>query len=142
MVTRAEIVEEAKRWSGTPVRWKQCCRGHGVDCKMLPAGVAQRLGMPEGRSLAATTMSYRKSFDGSRMLAGLEQTLRRVDRPQLGDVIAIIMGEGEALPRHLGIVTRPDWMMHAYGGGVGRVCEVPFVRRRVHSFWTWPSLDG
>ncbi len=141
-MTREQILRETARWAGTPVLWKQCCRGRGVDCKMLPAGVAQALGMPEGKSLAATTMQYRRSFDGQKMLDGLAATLRRTDTPQPGDVIAIIMGEGETMPRHLGIITRPGWMMHAYGGGVGFVCEVPYVRRRVHSFWTWPSIDG
>lgn len=141
MVTRADFLRETHRWAGTPVRWEQCRRGHGVDCKSLPAGVAQALGMPEGDTWAARIRTYRRSFDGQRMLEGLNDTLRQTFEPQPADVVAIAMGRGEHLPRHLGIITRPGWMMHAYGGGVRRVCEVPYELRRVHSYWTWPSLE-
>lgn len=140
LVTREDILRETARWRDTPVKWGQRCRGHGVDCKNLPAGVAIALKMPEGATLYARTRTYRHTFKAERLLHGLEQTLIRTDNPLPGDVLAIIMGKDEVLPRHLGIITRPGWMMHAYGGGVARVCEVPYERRRIHSFWTWPSL--
>lgn len=150
LVTRDQLVSETLRWSGTRVQWGQSSRGHACDCKGLPAGVAIALGLPEGRKWAAQTKTYHRSFKPEQMLAGLEDTFIRTDDPQPGDVIAIIMGKDETLPRHLGIITRafpeiPDfrqagYMMHAYGGGVARVCEVPYARRRIHSFWTWPSL--
>lgn len=140
LVTRDHILRETARWRGTPVRWEQCARGHAVDCKGLIAGVAAALDLPEARSWAAQARTYRRSFRAERMLEGLEDTFIRVDEPQPADVLAIIMGRKDTLPRHLGIVTRPGWMMHAYGGGVARVCEVPYGQRRIHSFWTWPSL--
>jgi hypothetical protein len=150
LITRDDILREAARWRGTPVQWGQCQRGRAVDCKGLPAGIAIALGIPEGRKWAAQIKTYRHSFRSERMMEGLEDTLIRTDNPQPGDVLAIMMGRGEVLPRHLAIIMRaepeiPDlrragWMMHAYGGGVARVCEVPYARRRIHSFWTWPSL--
>lgn len=150
LITRADILAETARWRGTRVQWGQCQRGRGVDCKMLPAGVAIALGIPEGKTWASQTKTYRHSFRAEQMLQGLADTLIQTDNPQPGDVLAIIMGRHETLPRHLAIIMReepelPDlrragWMMHAYGGGVARVCEVPYARRRIHSFWTWPSL--
>ena len=140
MATRRDIVETARLWIGTPFRHQAQLRGVGCDCKGLVVGVAAELAMPEAESLAARTHSYSTHFRGCDLLAGLEATLRRAVEVEPGDIAAILIGRDRE-PVHLAIVTEPGWGVHAYGGGVRRVAEVPLSRWRVHSWWTWPSLE-
>lgn len=140
MVTRSEIVAEALSWVGTPVRHQCGLKGTATDCKGLVVGVPRALGMPEGDSIAAGVMDYSVGFNGRALFNGLRDTLIRVQQPDLGDVLAVLWRR-DPLPRHLAILTRPGWAVHAYGGGVGRVAEVPITAWRIHSSWTWPSLN-
>lgn len=140
LVTREQLVAEARSWVGTPVAHQGRKKGLAVDCKGLVAGVAQELGLPEGRSLAAMATGYPHGFKGRELYQGLKDTLIRVREERPGDVLAILWGR-EPFPRHLAIVSdQPGWIIHAYGGGVGEVSEVPLAAMRVHSRWTWPSL--
>jgi cell wall-associated NlpC family hydrolase len=140
VITREDILAEARSWIGTPVIHQGQLKGVGVDCKGLATGVALALDLPEGVSLAAGVTNYSKGFKGSELLAGLRDTLIRVDEAQPGDLLAILWGR-EPRPRHLAFVSdEPGWIIHAYGVGVGRVAEVPLALMRVHSRWTWPSL--
>ena len=140
MVTRRDIVEAARLWIDTPFRHQAQLRGVGCDCKGLVVGVAAELGMPEAQSLAARVRNYSAHFRGRDLFDGLSATLRQVERPEAGDLAAILIGR-DRLPIHLAIVSEPGWGVHAYGGGVKRVAEVPLSRWRVHSWWTWPSLE-
>ena len=139
-VTRDDLVAEARRWLGTPFRWQASVRGVGCDCKGLLAGIARELHMPEARSLAAMAHSYPHNFNPDELLTGLRETLRETDNPKAGDVIAIEIGTVPG-PRHLGILTGDGRMIHCYGNGPSQVISAPVGRhRKVHSFWTWPSL--
>lgn len=140
-LTRELIVDEARSWIGTKVRHQCGRKGVATDCKGLAVGIALALDLPEGRSLAAGVVNYSPGFSGRDLLSGLKDTLLRVDEPQPGDLLAILWGR-DPTPRHLAILTKPGWIVHAYGGGVGRVAEVPLAAMRVHSCWTWPSLGG
>lgn len=141
MVTREQIVAEARSWLGTPVKHQGQRKGVSADCKGLAVGVARALGMPEGDSIAASARRYSLGFSGVALLEGLRQTLIEVPEPLPGDLLAILLGR-ETTPRHLAFATEPGWIVHAYGAGVGFVAEVPCSHYRVHSRWTWPSLGG
>lgn len=140
MVTREQIIAEARSWIGTPVAHQGQRRAVAADCKGFIVGVTQALGMPEAASVAALERNYQWGFKGNRLFAGLAATLIRVAEPEPADLLAIMMGR-DTSPRHLALLTRPGWIIHAYGGGVGRVAEVPLDYWRVHSAWTWPSLS-
>lgn len=141
-ITRADIVTAARRWDGTPFLWQGCVRGKGVDCKNLLVGIARDLKLPEAETLAARRHDYRRGFDPAEMLAGLEESLIRAKSAKPGDVIAFEIGTVKG-PRHLALLTEPGRIIHCYGAGPSRVIEVPLGNhRRVHSYWTWPSLGG
>lgn len=139
MPTRDDFVAEARSWIGTPFRHQAQLKGQGCDCKGLIVGVAAQLEMPEALCLAARVRNYSTGFKGRELLAGLAASLDRVADAQPADVLAILFGR-DPYPRHLAILTRPGWIVHAYGGGVRKVAEVPLGVYRVHSRWTWPSL--
>lgn len=141
LVTRAELLAEARRWIDTPVVWQQCTRGRGVDCKGLPAGVARELGLDEANSLAARARKYLPGFDPKQLVAGLDETLIRTTAPGPADVVGLIINlPRSAGPRHVAMLSdKPGWVIHAYGRGIERVCEVP-ISGEVWGYWTWPSL--
>ena len=140
LVTREQIVAEARSWLGTKTRHQGMVKGAYADCKGVVVGTAQALGLPEGTSLAALDMRYSKGFSGRALFDGLDKTLIRVDEAAPGDVLAILFGR-DPWPRHLAILTEPGWIIHAYFGA-RFVAEVPLGHLRVHSCWTWPSLGG
>jgi NlpC/P60 family putative phage cell wall peptidase len=139
MVTRADMLAELATWIGTPVRHQGQNKGVSVDCKGLAVGVPRALRMPEAESVAAKVLNYSTGFHGRALFAGLRETLIRVSEPQPADLLAILWGR-DPYPRHLAFLARPGWIVHAYGGA-GHVAEVPLGAMRVHSCWTWPSLE-
>jgi cell wall-associated NlpC family hydrolase len=142
MVTREQIVAEVRGWIGTPVRHQGQRKGVATDCKGLAVGVPLALGMPEAQSIAAGVRNYAWGFQGRDLLEGLRNTLIRVPQAEAGDLLAILIGR-DPCPRHLAFLVGPERIVHAYGGGVRRVAEVPLGHWRVHSAWSWPSLrDG
>jgi NlpC/P60 family putative phage cell wall peptidase len=140
LVTREQIVEAALSWCGTPTRHQGTRKGVSVDCRGMVHGVGLELRLPEAGTLGVDTRNYRKGFRGRHLLDGLERALIRVPEAQPGDVLAIMFGR-DLDPRHLAIVTRPGWIVHAYFSAKV-VAEVPLGHWRVHSVWTWPSLGG
>lgn len=143
-VTRAEIIAEARDWIGTPYHPQQSRKRAGCDCKGLIVGVARELGLAEADTLAARTWNYRLDFSPERLLEGLAETLRRVEQGLPGDVMAIEVDRPGFGPRHLAIMAENDRLIHCYGKGpLRQVIQVPIGRsRRIHSYWTWPSLGA
>lgn len=141
LVTRAQILECARSWIGTPFDHQGQCKGVGCDCRGLIAGVPAELGMPEAQTLVAQIRDYPTHFSGRRLFAGLCEVLIRVPEPRPADVLAIMIGR-DPMPRHLAFLTETGGIIHTYGGGVNRVAETPLGHWRVHSSFTWPSLAG
>ncbi len=122
--------------------WQQSVRGRGCDCRGLIIGIAREVGLPEASSLIARRRNYGHDFTPGEMIAGLEAAMRRIKVAQPGDILAIEIGK-PPMPRHLAMLTEPGRLIHSYGGGLSKVVEVPLGHsRRIHSIWTWPSLQG
>lgn len=139
-VTREQIVAAARSWIGTPVKHQGQSKGVSCDCKGLVCGVAAELDLPEAQSVAALVRDYPVAFHGRQLFGGLGDSMVRVrTEPAPGDVLAILWGRDQH-PRHLALLSAPGWMIHAYGGGIARVAEVPLNAIRVHSIWMFPSL--
>lgn len=143
ILTRDLMIETARGWIGTPYKHQGQRKGVACDCKGLICGVPLELGLPEAQTLAARTRDYATAFSGKTLVAGLNASLRRLrTAPQPADVLAILWGR-DPWPRHLAFVSdQPGFIIHAYGGGVRAVAEVPLGGWRVHSAYTWPSLEG
>lgn len=140
--SRADLVAEARSWRDTPHVWQQAARGRACDCFGFIFGAALAVGLPEAKIFLNRKRNYRTDFSPALMLAGLEEALQRVYEAQPGDLFAIQIGKVWG-PRHLAMMTEPGQLIHSYGGGVGKVVEVPIGKSRpIHSIWTWPSLAG
>jgi cell wall-associated NlpC family hydrolase len=144
VITREQIVAEARTWLRTPHRWNQSAKGGGCDCKGLIVGVARELGLPEAQTIHARIHNYTKRFRPADLIAGLRASMLPVATPEPGDVLCYLMGNGRVLfPRHLAILTERGTIIHSYGGGIEKVAENALPDAgELHSCWTWPSLRG
>ena len=129
-MTRAEIIAEARTWLGTPWVHQACCKGVGVDCLHLIAGVARAFGSPDAEKFFATQEwhSYGRHPDPEMMFAGCDQLLDRIAIADAlpGDVLVLRCGRH---PMHFGLLSAADKMIHAWLGA-GRVIE-----QRIDAKW-------
>src|SRR6185503_14193490 len=107
MTTRADIIERALTWIGTPFHEQACVKGIGCDCGHLWVGVARELGLvapdfdvPQGYARHADSKGTLLKW--CREYMGAERTLGQMV-PGMGVVI-----QYEARPQHMGIVV-PYW---------------------------------
>lgn len=144
------IVDEARRWVGTPFVYRMARRGVGVDCVGLIRGVAARTGAPiasnkEWRPFAA----HASAPNPEHMRRGVETFLvpswfaTDVIPP---DAVVGLFELRESLPMHLGIVATFEGrrtLIHALRG-IGMCVEHgfnPSWHRRVNSWWKIPGVQ-
>lgn len=114
MVTREQIVAEARTWLKTPFRHQGRVRGVGVDCAGVVVGVAHALGLS-----TFDHTGYGREPHGGMLKRLLDAHLDRVTgEPQPGDVLLMRF---EREPQHLAIVSDLG-IIHAYER-VGRCVE-------------------
>lgn len=109
MPTRQDIVNEAKRWIGTPFHHQARVRGPhgGVDCIGLIAGVAVALGIP-----VCDRIDYARKAHNGELRAALDEQMIRVNGFEPGDVL-LFWVENTDDETHVGIVTELGFV-HAW----------------------------
>lgn len=141
MITRADIVAEARTWVGTPWVHQHRVKGHAVDCVGLVIGVARNLGLVPADF---DVNGYSRMPDGH-LLALCAQHMTPVarDAMQPGDVVVVAV---EHDPQHMGILTPYPGgrlaMIHATSVGVRGVVESRLVFTRVLQFRAAFALPG
>ena len=122
-MTRDEIISEALTWLGTPWRHQACCKGAGVDCLHLIAGVMRSFGCVEADRFFATPAwrSYGRHPDATMLFGGCDDLMDRilVADAQPGDVLVMRCGRH---PMHFAWKIAADRMLHAWLGA-GRVID-------------------
>lgn len=153
MLSRADVVAEARRWIGTPFMHQQHMRGVGADCAGLVRGVCMALGifpadlakMPDSWRY----LGYSRQPDGVLFRQACEtyMTPIAISAAQAGDVIAMRFLEH---PQHCAIVSDYQHgglaMIHAlnHSNGTGRVVEHridPTWRKRIVGAYRLPGVD-
>jgi NlpC/P60 family putative phage cell wall peptidase len=115
IITRAQVVAEARTWLGTQYRHQGRLKGVGVDCVGLVLGVAVALGV-DGRDFTG----YSRRPDGQLAPLLNEQTLPvRPGEEDAGDVVVFHWNND---PMHIGILTSKDSVIHAFAIN-RKVCE-------------------
>lgn len=127
------IVEEARRWLGTPYHHMSDKIGVGVDCAMLPVRVFCDLGLVppfDPRPYPHDWMLHRSE---ERYLGWVERFADKVDSPEPGDLALFRWGRCLA---HGGIVETPEIMIHAdLRAGCVERCEIAAFGDRLAGFW-------
>lgn len=142
MVSRDDIIAEARSWVGTRFQWNQSLKGVACDCKGLVWGVARELGMPEAQSPYASEIASRRIVRADRLREGLASVFCQTNDPLPGDVMHIRVGAGTArMAMHLAFLSHDNMMIHCYDRGPGGVREIIMDENViVESYWAWPSL--
>ena len=149
VITRAQIIAEARSWLGTPFMHQQAMKGVGADCYGFARGVLSAVGALaedyESR-LPPEALAYRNP-NGAMMLAACEQLGVRVpvDRIQPGDFLLMRM---ERQPQHFAIVGDYRYgglsIIHALGPNApAEIVETTFAphwRKRIVGAYAHPGI--
>jgi NlpC/P60 family putative phage cell wall peptidase len=115
MTTRAEIVEEARRWINTRWRHQACLRGVACDCLGLIVGVAKQCGIAEADAWRADPLcnGYGRQPDPNAVRTVCARYLDPVAVALPGDVLVMSFVRE---PQHFAILSclEPRRMIHSY----------------------------
>jgi NlpC/P60 family putative phage cell wall peptidase len=144
MVSRADIVAEARAWIGTPYLHQASLKGIGCDCLGLVRGVWREIygGEPE------TPPPYTRDWAEARGRETLAEAAGRHMVPvalgmiRRGDVLLFAMKD-RSPAKHCAILTAPDRMVHSIEAHP--VAEVSLWRggdrsRRLRFAFSFPDL--
>lgn len=136
MVTRSEVVAEARTWLETPYRHQGRLKGVAVDCAGLVLGVVRALGM-ECRDVEG----YAKRPDGTLKDIVYSQTLPVEPGCEAAGDVVVFHWDND--PVHLAILTSKDSIIHAFA--INReVCEHGINerwRRQIAAFRKIPGVE-
>lgn len=144
MTTRAEVVNEARRWIGTRYRHQASLCGVGCDCVGLLVGVARTLGLApdDVREFDLSYRGYGRQPDPDMLLEAAGRFLVPVeeDQQQPGD---IALFRFKLDPQHFGILSADDYVIHAFALS-RKVCETRLDETwsaRIVRFYQFRGID-
>lgn len=128
MVSRADIVAEARSWIGTPFQHQAHCKGVATDCAGVVRGVPQALGLYPGVEIAA----YLRQPDPRRMRAEL---LRHLDPVAFRDLLPgdVLHFRIDIDPQHLAIVTQREPLLAVHATSRPKIMRT--IEFRVDAHW-------
>lgn len=107
MITRRQIIEEAREWIDTPFHHQASVKGVGCDCAGMVKGVWREL----GNDVSGVPADYPRTPSNNQLIRILEQYLDRSSTMMPGDVLVFtLLNE----PQHIGIMTDSNAVIHAY----------------------------
>ena len=139
-ISRQDIVDETRRWLGTPYIHQASTRGAGADCLGLLRGVWRGLIGREPEAVPAYSMDWSEPQGEERMWGAARRHL--TEKPiaglNVGDVLLFRMRD-TGVAKHLGIVSEINPLsrfIHAYSGHgvVENTLSEPWHRRIVACF--------
>lgn len=135
------IVEEARRWLGTPYRHQTSQLGAGCDCLGLLRGVWRAVVGAEP-AVPPYSPDWDEVARTDALLTAARCYLVEVDETPLraGQVILFRMRHN-AVAKHLGIMSEPGRFIHAYSrhGVVENTLSDPW-RRRIVAVFRFPDI--
>lgn len=135
---RPDVVQEARRWIGTPYRHQAAQLGSGCDCLGLVRGVWRTLYGSEPETPPPYTPDWSEPQGEERLWDAALRHLEPADQAGVGDVVLFRLRNG-AVAKHLGIqsmVGQAPRLIHAYSGRgvVESPLSPPWARRIVARF--------
>jgi len=96
VITREQIIDEAKSWIGTPYNHMKCCKGGGCDCATFLCGVYTAVGAIEMPVVEYYPEDWHCHNSEPRYLSKLFEYCDRLDGPDAraltGDIMMIKIG--------------------------------------------------
>lgn len=139
-----KVVNEARRWIGTPYRHQASCRGVGTDCLGLLRGLwrAQVGAEPEALPTCSRDWDEAQGEEALWRAAHRHLCAKQIGAEAAGDVLLFRMRQG-AVAKHIGIAAKVGAgasFIHAYSGhGVVESALTAPWRRRIVARFAWPG---
>ncbi len=137
---RDKVVASARSWLGTPYQHQASVKHVGCDCLGLVRGVYRDVVGREPEAPPPYTPHWAEFSLYEPLWAAAKRHLREIDITAAvpGDVLLFrVRRKGPA--KHLGILSGPVRMIHAYSGlAVTETALVPWWRRRIVSAFRFP----
>ena len=142
-MSRAAIIAEALRWTGTPYQHQASLIGIGADCLGLVRGVWRACVGPEPEAAGPYSSDWAEASGQERLFEAGSRFFTPVSlaaaRP--GDVLLFRWRENVPA-KHLAILTTSDLMVHAHdGASVAEVSLSPWWRRRLAYAFAFPGSE-
>ena len=140
---RADIVQAARGWLGTPYQHQASRRGSGTDCLGLVRGIWRELLGGEPEPVPPYTPDWADLGDTDVLLDAARRHLVEIPlgASGRGDVLLFRMGAA-CVAKHCAIQTAPDAIIQAYWGRC--VCAtrlVPWWTQRIAGAFSFPGLE-
>jgi NlpC/P60 family putative phage cell wall peptidase len=142
LITRQQIIAEARSWIGTPYRHQASLKGVGCDCLGLVRGVWRALIGDEPQRPPAYSRDWAE--------AARAETLAQAARAHLVEIAPAEFLPGDVLlfryrerypAKHAAIASAADLMVHAHdGAAVAEVAIAPWWRRRLAYAFRFPGV--
>lgn len=123
MITREQIVDEARSFIGTRYQHQASLKGVAVDCIGLIRGVARGVGLddPFTSGKAREFEGYSQYPNPMLLVLACEEFMDRIKISEagLGDVLVFsFIDRGVNQPQHFGIIsqTDPNYVIHSLAG--------------------------
>lgn len=143
IISRACVVETARRWIGTPYHHQASLKGAGCDCLGLVRGVYRDLCGAEPEPMPPYTPDWAEGKSAETLLLGARRHLRE-QNPQAakpGDILVFRL-RSVNMAKHMAILATPDTMIHAMEHGPA--CEVHYSswwRRHCAACFIFPGVE-
>ena len=137
---RANIVDSARHWIGTPYCHQASSQGVGADCLGLVRGVWRDVIGPEPEALTAYAPDWAESSCQETLLAAAQRHFMPQSIEAISAGAVLLFRWRPYVPaKHIAIASSPSTMIHAHEGI--RVCEVDLTswwRRHLAAAFEFP----
>jgi len=143
LITRSQIVAEARAWIGTPYRHQASLKGAGCDCLGLVRGVWRAVIGEEPERAPPYSPDWEEALKQETLAKAAARHLVPISRDEFlpGDVL-LFRWRAHLPAKHAAIVTALDLMVHAHDGAVvTEVVIAPWWRRRLAYAFGFPGVD-
>jgi NlpC/P60 family putative phage cell wall peptidase len=139
-VIETRVVDEARKWLGTPYRHQGARLGVGADCLGLVRGIWRELYGIEPDEPGPYAMDWAEKGDDDRLLDAARKHFSRAENaPALGQLV-LFRWNASALAKHAGIMVSDTSFIHAYSGvGVVESPLVPAWRKKIAGVFAFPN---
>lgn len=142
ILSRQDIVAEARSWLGTPYQHQASLKGAGCDCLGLVRGVWRALIGEEPELAPPYAPDWAEAARNERLADAAARHLVAVDSEEFreGDVL-LFRWRANFPAKHAAIVTARDLMVHAHdGAAVTEVAIAPWWQRRLAFAFRFPGV--
>ncbi len=144
MITRPQILAEARGWIGTPYMHQASAKGAGCDCLGLVRGVWRSLYGDEPEPTPAYSPDWAEGGGAEALLEAARRWLKEtpLDAAAPGDVLLFRM-DAHSPVKHAAIMDEGGRIIHAYWGRAV-VCSSlgAWWRARCAAAFQFPGLDS